>query len=172
MLPKTETIKSHNSREQKPSNLNPTCKEMISDFAELCETAVCFFTYQTFWNKCRTSKKAQRSSKSGFRIFKISREVRVLKQSNLHCLAIVPTWQYCLYSHVWWIYDINRFRRLSQALVHFVIDRANLFTDHRTSIFQFMSNVNISENLKVYLWQFSNRFHFFFFEVMGHRCKE
>ena len=27
----------------------------------------------------------------------------------------------------------KRFRRLSQALVHFVIDRASLFTDHRIS---------------------------------------
>ena len=27
----------------------------------------------------------------------------------------------------------NRFRRLSQALVHFAIDRASLFTDHRIS---------------------------------------
>ena len=52
---------------------------------------------------------------------------------SLHCFAILPTWQCCLYSHVWWMYDINRFRRLSQALVHFVIDRANLFTDHRIS---------------------------------------
>ena len=33
------------------------------------------------------------------------------------------------------MYDeyINRFRRLSQALVHFVMDRASLFTDHRIS---------------------------------------
>ena len=31
------------------------------------------------------------------------------------------------------MYDIKRFRRLSQALVHFVIDRASLFTDHRIS---------------------------------------
>ena len=31
------------------------------------------------------------------------------------------------------MYDINRFRRLSQALVHFVIDRASLFTDHKIS---------------------------------------
>ena len=52
---------------------------------------------------------------------------------SLHCLAVLPTWQYCLYSHVWWMCEINRFRRLSQALVHFVIDRANLFTDHRIS---------------------------------------
>ena len=31
------------------------------------------------------------------------------------------------------MYEINRFRRLSQALVHFVIDRASLFTDHKIS---------------------------------------
>ena len=51
----------------------------------------------------------------------------------LHCLPVLPTWQYCLYSHVWWIYEINRFKGLPQALVHFVIDRANLFTDHKIS---------------------------------------
>ena len=52
---------------------------------------------------------------------------------NMHCLAVFPTWQYCLYSLVWWIYEINRFRRLSEALVHFVTDGARLFTDHRIS---------------------------------------
>ena len=31
------------------------------------------------------------------------------------------------------MYEINRFNRLSQALVHFVMDRASLFTDHRIS---------------------------------------
>ena len=31
------------------------------------------------------------------------------------------------------MYEINRFKRLSHALVHFVIDRASLFTDHRIS---------------------------------------
>ena len=29
--------------------------------------------------------------------------------------------------------EINRFKRLSHALVHFVVDRASLFTDHRIS---------------------------------------
>ena len=29
--------------------------------------------------------------------------------------------------------EIRRAKRLSQALVHFVIDRANLLTDHRIS---------------------------------------
>ena len=31
------------------------------------------------------------------------------------------------------MYEINRFRRLSQAFVHFVIDRASLFTDRGVS---------------------------------------
>ena len=31
------------------------------------------------------------------------------------------------------MYEINRFWRLSQALVHFVIDLASLFTDHKMS---------------------------------------
>ena len=35
--------------------------------------------------------------------------------------------------HVWWMCEINLFMRLSQALVHFVMDRASLFTDHRIS---------------------------------------
>ena len=31
------------------------------------------------------------------------------------------------------MYEISRFKRLSQAFDHFVIDRASLFTDHRVS---------------------------------------
>ena len=52
---------------------------------------------------------------------------------SLHWFGSVPTWQYCLYSHVWWMKEIKRDNRLSHALVHFVIDRASLFTDHRMS---------------------------------------
>ena len=51
----------------------------------------------------------------------------------LHCFGVLPTWQYCLYSHVWWMEEIKRDNRLSQASVHFVIDRVNLFTDQRIS---------------------------------------
>ena len=43
---------------------------------------LCFSTHPTYWNKRMTSKNAQCSSRSGFRILKNSREVRVLKQSR------------------------------------------------------------------------------------------
>ena len=47
---------------------------MISDSVELRNSSL-FLAHPTCWNKCMTSKNAQCSSRSGFRIFKISREV-------------------------------------------------------------------------------------------------
>ena len=44
--------------------------------------------------------------------------------------------------------EINRFRRLSQALVHFVIDRATLFTDHRISGRPIRAKFSISEQFE------------------------
>ena len=52
------------------------------------------------------------------------------------------------HSHVWWIHEINRFRRLSQVLVHFVIDRASLFTDHRISGRPISASMSISEQFE------------------------
>ena len=39
----------------------------------------------------------------------------------------------CLYSLVKWMWEMNRAKRLSLALVHFVIERASLLTDRRIS---------------------------------------
>ena len=46
IFPKTETIRSHNSRAGKPSSLNPVSREIISDSVELWETDVCFLHIQ------------------------------------------------------------------------------------------------------------------------------
>ena len=46
IFPKTETIRSHNSRANKPSSLNPVSREIISDSVELWETDVCFLHIQ------------------------------------------------------------------------------------------------------------------------------
>ena len=59
--------------------------------------------HPTYWNTCMTSKNAQCSSWRRFWIFKISRKIRVLKQSQLTLWTVFPTWQYCLNSHVWWM---------------------------------------------------------------------
>ena len=62
-----------------PSNLSP----MLSNSVELCENWSLFLAHPTYWNTCTTSQNAQCSSRSGFRIFKISRKS--------------PTCQYCLH---------------------------------------------------------------------------
>ena len=50
-----------------------------------------------------------------------------------HCWAVLPTWQYCRWLHVWWIYEINLASRRSRAPVHLVSDLASSFADQRMS---------------------------------------
>ena len=133
VFPRTETIRSHNSRAGKPSNLNPVSKEMISDSFELCETAVCFLHIQLIGTNVWLPKMHSVPPEMDFASSRSPAKSESWNSPSLHCLAVLPTLQYCLYSHVWWMYEINRFKRLSQALVHFVIDSASLFTDHRIS---------------------------------------
>ena len=133
IFPKTETIRSHNSRAGKPSNLSPASKEMISDSVELRETEVCFLHIQLVGTSVWLTKMHNVPPEVDFESSRSPAKSESSNSHNLHCLAVLPTQQYCLYSHVWWMYEIYRFRRLSQALVHFVIDRASLFTDHKIS---------------------------------------
>ena len=106
---------------------------MISDSVELCENEVCFLHIQLIRTNVWLPKMHSVPPDVDFESSRSPAKSESWNSPNLHCFAVSPTWQYCLYSHVWWIYEINRFRRLSHALVHFVIDRANLFTDHRIS---------------------------------------
>ena len=116
-----------------PSNLNPASKEMISDSVEPCETEVCFSHIQLIGTnvwlpKMHNVPHGVDSESSGS-----PGKSEFWNSPNMHCLAMFPKQQYCLYSHVGWLYEIKRDNRLLQALVKFVIDRANLFTDHRIS---------------------------------------
>ena len=65
------------------------------------------------------------------------------------------------------MYEINRFRRLSQALVHLVIDRASLFTDHRISGLPIRAKYKHFRTIWEHTCDNSNRFHLFFFEVVA-----
>ena len=61
------------------------------------------------------------------------------RSENLETVPICIVWQYYLQDITVCIhmcdenFEINRFSRLSQALVHFVMDRTSLFTDHKIS---------------------------------------
>ena len=78
--PRTETIRSQSSR----AGIQSQSSVQRDDF-RFCWTVrniSLFLAHPTYWNKCMTSKNAQCSSRSGFWIFKISRKVRILKQSQ------------------------------------------------------------------------------------------
>ena len=120
-FPKTEPIRSHNSRASKPSSLNPVSKEIISDSVELWETDVCFLHIQLIGTNVSLPKTHNVPPEVDFESSRSPAKSESWNSPNLHCLAVFPTWQYCLHSLVWWKYEINRFRRLSQALVHFVM---------------------------------------------------
>ena len=132
-FPRTETIRSHSSRAGNPSNLSPVSSEIISDSVELWETDVCFLHIQLVGTNVWLPKIHNVPPEVDFESSRSPAKSESWNSPSLHCLAVFPTWQYCLYSLVWWIYEINRFRRLSHALVHFVMERASLFTDHNIS---------------------------------------
>ena len=87
------------------------------------------------------------------------RKIGVLKQSqsalfsSIKHIAIL----FCIHMCDECMKSID-FRLLSQALVHFVIDRASLFTDHRISGRPNSCQVSTCQNhLRVYMWQFSKQ---------------
>ena len=101
VLPRTETIRSHRSRTGTPSNPNPASNEMISDSVELWETAVCFLHIQLIGTNVWLPKTHNVPPEVDFESSRSPAES--WKSPSLHCLAVLHTWQYCLYSHVWGI---------------------------------------------------------------------
>ena len=119
-----------------------------------------FLAHPTYWNKCMTSKNDQCSSRSGFWIFKISREVRVLKKSQSALLSNI------FHMTILFVFTcmMNIWNQSFQAFVTsfwfilWLIVRAQLLTID-FQVVHFLPGRNFSE-------QFSNRFCFFLFEVM------
>ena len=110
------TMISYNSRAAKQSNLNPVSKEKISDSVELCETAVCFLHIQLIGTNKWLPRMHNVPPEVDCWIFKISCEVRVLKQSQsaLFC-------------------SITKIAILLVLTCMMSIDCASLFTDQRIS---------------------------------------
>ena len=165
---RTETIRSHNSTAGNPSNLSPVSKEMISDSAELWETAVCFLHIQFVGTNVWLPKTHNVPPEVDFQSSTAKSES--WNSPSLHCLAVLPTWQYCLCSHVKWMFEINRFKRLSLALVHYVMDRASLFTDHKISGRPILPGVSISEQFESMYLTNLQQILFLLLWSGGHRC--
>ena len=116
-----------------PSNLNPASKEMISDSVELYATEVYFLHIQLIGTNVWLQTMHKTPPDVVFESLRSAAKSESWHNPNLHCCAVIPTEQYCRYSLVWWMLEIKRARRLSQALNHSVTARASLFTDHRMS---------------------------------------
>ena len=101
--PRTETIRSHKTRARIPSNLNPASKEMISDSVELCETEVCCLHIQLIGTNVWLPKMHHVPPEVEFESSRSPAKSESWKGPSVHCFAVIPIYQYCLYSHVWWM---------------------------------------------------------------------
>ena len=99
-FPRTETIRSHNSRAGKPSHLNPVSREIISDSVELWETDVCFLHTQLIGTNVWLPKIHNVPPEVDFESSRSPVKSESWNSPSLHCSAVLPTWQYCLYSQV------------------------------------------------------------------------
>ena len=148
-------------------------REIISASVELLETEVCFLHIQLIGTNVWLPKMHKDSTRCWF--------------SNLpgrwqnQNLAIIPLYidvQCFPYDNIVWIHLCdeckipNVLRRLSHALVHFVMARASLFADHN------MSGLPIRAEYRHFrpicehtVWQFSHKFLFLLlFWIDGRQC--
>ena len=96
MFPKTETIRSHNSRAGSPSNLNPASKEMISDFCWTVWNWSLFVTHPTYWKQMYDfQKRTMFLQKWILNPQDLPAKSESWNSPNLRCFEVLPTWQYC-----------------------------------------------------------------------------
>ena len=113
-----------------------------------------FLTHPTDWNKIMTSKNAQCSIWCKFWI---------LQNRSLETVPICIVWQ-CLHmtiffkSHVWCLKKIKRDNRLSQTLIHFVIDLASLSIQCKISGRQYVQEWALQNNWEHTFDNFSTDF--------------
>ena len=130
----TSITTSHKSRASNPSILSQASNEIISDSEELWDTDVCFLHIQLMVTNVRLSKIHNASTEVHFESSSSPAKSESWNKPNRQCWAVLPTWQYCPWSLVWWMCEIKRASRRSHALVHFVTDRTSLFTVHKMSV--------------------------------------
>ena len=75
----------------------------ISDSVELWETDVCFLHIQLIGTNVWLPKTHNVPPEVDFESSRSPAKSESWNSPNLHCLAVLPTWQYCLNSHVWWM---------------------------------------------------------------------
>ena len=132
-FPRTETIRSHNSSASKPSILNPVSREIISDSVELWEMMFVSYTSNLLEQMYDFQKRIMFLQKWILNLQDLPQSqspetVPICIDSSISHMTTPPAptrvmniWNQSIQTFVTKLWSI------------FVMDRASLFTDHRTS---------------------------------------
>ena len=85
-----------------PSMRKPASREITSASVEPCESEVCFLHIQLIGTNVWLPKMHNVPPDVDFEASRSPAKSESWNSPSLHCLAVFPTWQYCLYSLVWW----------------------------------------------------------------------
>ena len=99
----TSITTSQRSRAGIPSMREPSSREIISDSVELCETEVCFLHIELIGTNVWHPNVHKIHPEVDFESSRSPAKSESWNSPSLHCLAVFPTWQHCLYSQVWWM---------------------------------------------------------------------
>ena len=99
----TSITKSKRVRAGIPSMRKPASREIVSASVQLWETDVCFLHIQLIGTNVWLPKIRNVPQEVDFESSISPAKSESWNSPSLHRLAVLPTWQYCLYSHVWCI---------------------------------------------------------------------
>ena len=161
---------SHKSRAGNDSIRSPASNEMISDSLELFDTDVCFLHIQLMW-QMSDFQKHMKSRRSWFWILKVASKIWVLEwtQSTMLSRAThitilsVATCVMNVRNQSCWT-SVTRSCPFGDWSSKFVYGPKKVRSTNSCKVQAFQDHV------RAYLWQFSDWFKFFLFEVMG--CTE
>ena len=143
----------------KPSIRSPASNEMISDSVELWDTDVCFLHIQLMETSVRLLKIHKTPPEVDFESSRSpAKSVNPIDNAD-------PSYPHD--NAVWWMYEINLSKRLSQACVHLAPDPVSLFTDHGMSSLPIRAKYkHFKTNCEQYFWFLSNWSKFLLLELM------
>ena len=116
----------HMCDECKRSNATIVCHKLWSILYRISGTAVCFLHIQLIGTNVDFQKRTM------FHLMQILNPQDLLQNRSLDTVPVCIVWQCFPHGNTVCI-QIKRAKRMSQALVHYVIARASLITDHKIS---------------------------------------
>ena len=173
VFPRTETItKSHRSRADIPSNLNPASKEMILDSAELCETEVCFLHIQLIGTNVWLPKMHNVPPEVDFESSRSPAKSETWNSPSLHCSAVFPhDNDVCIHMYDEFLKSIDSgVCHKLWSILWWIVRAYSLTTEYQ--VFQFLPGISILEQFESMYLTILQQILFLLLWSGGHRCME